>query len=126
MFSTLRGLKPSSDYIGIFSAVVCLLHCLAGPIFLGASAHMHDHEHFFLDPNWNYLFLGIGFVAVWYSSSHAHNKWLKYLLWGTYIVLALAIIFETQTEFLHYVVYGASVALIIAHIVNLRKQLKKT
>lgn len=124
MFGTTKGSKHTSDFIGIFSAIVCMIHCLAAPIVLGASAHMHEHSHLFLAPEWNYLFLAIGLVAVWFSTKHTASKFLRYVLWLTYGVLAIAVIFETYADYLHYVVYAASIALISAHIINLRKQFR--
>ncbi|MEM6345432.1 MAG: MerC domain-containing protein [Bacteroidota bacterium] len=121
MFSSTKNRKQTADFVGIVSAIVCLVHCLAGPIILGTSAHLHEHSHFFLDPAWNYLFLGFGFAAVLFSTKHTKSKFLRYSLWTTYAALALAVIFETYADYLHYVVYAASVGLIIAHIVNLRK-----
>ncbi|MEM7659755.1 MAG: MerC domain-containing protein, partial [Bacteroidota bacterium] len=109
--------------LGIFSALLCLIHCLVGPLLLGAVAHAHNHghaDHFWLDHRWDYVFLAIGFLAVWFSSRHTHSKLLKWALWGTYGLLATAIVFETQHEVLRYLVYVASFGLIGAHLFNLR------
>ncbi|MFK7924725.1 MAG: MerC domain-containing protein [Bacteroidia bacterium] len=119
MFSSTKA--HTSDFIGIISAVVCMIHCLAAPIVLGASAHMHEHSHFFLADQWNYLFLAIGLFAVWFSTKHTTSKFLRSMLWLTYGTLAIAVVFETYADYLHYVVYAASIALISAHVINLRK-----
>ena len=110
-----------SDYVGIFSAFVCLLHCLAAPVLLALGSQV-QHHHLF-DESWNYLFLGIGLVAVWFSSQHSDRKWMKVVLWSTFGLLAIGVFFESMAEWFDLVIYASSIALITAHLINLRKHL---
>ena len=126
MYSPSRTVS-TSDYVGIASAVICMLHCIAAPLVFGAANHAHHHWDFVLAEQWNYVFLALGFVAVLWSTRHAHGKVIKWALWITYAALAMAILMESFAEelHLHFLVYGASTALIVAHLVNLRKHIKR-
>lgn len=120
-----------SDYLGIISAVICLLHCLLGPLTVGAAVHLHVHHghtdtgHWFLDHRWDYFFLLLGLIAVWFSARHTQRRSMKVLLWFTYAALAGAILLESQAWIFQYGVYAASLALISAHIYNLRHLLRR-
>ncbi|MEL6675976.1 MAG: MerC domain-containing protein [Bacteroidota bacterium] len=118
-----------SDWIGIFSAFLCLIHCLAGPVLIGLGAHVHvhetaagTHEHasIWLSHSWDFLFLAIGLVAVWFSARHTSSSLLKVLLWAAYLFLAAMLMLEAYAEVFRYLAYAASLALIGAHILNLR------
>jgi len=115
-----------SDYLGIISAVLCLIHCLLAPTLMGAYAHSHEAIHsnesgeFFLHHNWDYVFLGLGLLAVWLSSRHTSQLALKVLLWLTYGFLAASVLLEGQGELFQNLVYISSIALIMVHVLNIR------
>lgn len=125
-----------SDYIGIISAFLCLIHCLAGPILMSAGlvAHNHSHslggdehlhgDHFLLHRGWDFVFLTIGLFAVIFSTRHTPTKWIKSLLWITFGFLAGAILLEEQAPFFQYLVYISSIALIVAHYANISQLIK--
>jgi hypothetical protein len=114
--------KPLADYLGIGSALVCLVHCLAGPLFMGLSAHAHEQGelHHLLDPSWNYLFLGLGGIAVRHSARRAAQPLVRYSLWISLALLALSLLLEERLPGIHYAVYLTSGALIVFHVINLR------
>lgn len=114
-----KSSPSTADYLGILSAFVCLLHCLAAPLLMGAAVHMHEHSSVWLWEEWNYLFLGIGLLAVWWSTRHTHQKWMRSVMWLTFGLLATAVILETYSEELHFLIYAASGSLIFAHLVNI-------
>lgn len=114
-----------ADYTGILAAFVCLLHCLAGPIVMGATVGAHGHDHsadgpWYLHRAWDFVFLGIGFLAVAYSARHTPRPWMKRLLWASFASLTAAILFETYGQVFRLLVYLFSVVLIGAHLYNLR------
>lgn len=119
--------KVFADYLGIGSALVCLLHCLAGPLFVGLSAHAHEQGelHHLLDPSWNYLFLGLGVIAVRHSARRAAQPLVKYSLWISLSLLALSLLLEERLPGIHYAVYLTSAALIAFHVINLRGHFHK-
>ncbi|MDX2285891.1 MAG: MerC domain-containing protein [Bacteroidia bacterium] len=111
-----------SDVLGISSSLVCLAHCLAGPIMLGAAAHAHDTAEagsWWLHPGWNYVFLVLSFVAVRFSVRHMASRVLRGVLWGTFGLLGIALLFESAGEWLEYAVYAASGLLIVLHTASL-------
>lgn len=130
-----------SDYVGIASAFLCLIHCLAGPIIMSAGLAAHhsfgleganhahgDHfhsDHFLLHRGWDFVFLSIGLVAVIFSTQHTSNRKIKFLLWTTFSFLAAAILLEEQAPIFQYLVYLASVLLIFAHYTNIKQLVKQ-
>lgn len=115
-----------SDYLGIFSAVLCLIHCLVAPAFMGAYAHAHSHggeahtDSMLLHHGWDYFFLGLGFIAVWFSSKHTSQPILKALLWLTFGFLAAAILLEGLAPIFQKMVYFSSLGLIVVHVLNIK------
>lgn len=114
-----------ADYTGIIAAFVCLIHCLAAPVLLGATAGMQGHEHhadtpWYLHHFWDYIFLAIGFLAVRYSANHTPLKWMKVLLWFSFLALGMSIFLEHYSEVFRNLVYVASSLLIGSHLYNMR------
>jgi drug/metabolite transporter (DMT)-like permease len=70
----------------------------------------------------DYVFLIIGFVAVFHASAHAPAKVVKLSLWLFLACLAVAVIFEEQ---LHWMAYVASAGLVATHFINIRQHKKK-
>lgn len=120
-----------ADYLGLTSAFICLLHCLVAPLFLGVATHVHGaeaHVHeipWYAHSAWDYVFLGLGFLAVRWSVAHSHHIWIKRLLWLSLAGLAGAILLEGVHEVFSYLVYASSAALISFHIWNIRSHIRK-
>ena len=120
--------SSSSDLLGIVSAILCLLHCLAAPILLGLYSHSHDHIHhndfFLLHHGWDYVFLGLGLIAVLFSAKHSKSNLLKALLGLTYAFLVASILLEEVSELFKNLVYVSSISLILIHSLNIRHWIK--
>lgn len=111
-----------SDVLGIGSAFLCLIHCIAAPALLGLGSGLHEHHSsIFLHEFWDFFFLILGFIAVYFSSKHSESTFLKILLWTTYLSLFFSIMFHHSSPVFDYIVYAASILLITAHILNFRK-----
>ncbi|MEZ4886059.1 MAG: MerC domain-containing protein [Chitinophagales bacterium] len=112
------SLSDKADFIGIASAVLCLIHCLVPPILFLFFGHLieHAHDHFF---RWDYFFLIISSYAVYHSSHHAANTYIKGVLWVSFAILCIAIVFH-QIPTMHYIAYLASLGLISGHLINLK------
>lgn len=137
-FMNIKGIFHSqSDYIGIVSATICLIHCIAVPLFFAYYAHDQvnefrafgpqfqiEHTHYHLGSigffKVDFIFLLIGLVAVIYSSRHTFNKWIRATLWVSYLALVGSVLMEEASIFFQVTLYVASVGLIAAHVVNLR------
>lgn len=109
-----------SDVLGISAASLCLIHCMVFPVVVlfGGAVHEHTHE------TWSYFdffFLAIGLIAVYYSTRSSCSKSTRLAMWGTYATLTLAILFRNQLHALEYLAYIASLGLIISHLYNMYK-----
>ena len=58
----------NSDTIGIFTSLICSIHCFATPILFVAQSGFASAD---IQPIWwesiNYLFIVFSFIAVYYS-----------------------------------------------------------
>ncbi len=111
--------RKHSDRIGIISSVLCLVHCLALPIFLGLQPLAHQN----LPEGWHfldYIFLVMSVLAVYFTTYRMpwRRKWVFYLV---LIVLMVGIFGETRWPWLSYLGYLGSLGLILMHLVNLRR-----
>lgn len=123
----------------MLSATICMVHCLITPLIFGAYAHTHRRARAF-GPDFaemmgqpavhpadywhmlDYVFLAIGLAAVWYAVRHAHSRWIKALLWGSFAMLTACIFMESQAVLFANLLYLASAILIIAHGINIFQQ----
>ena len=125
------GYTAGADKLGITSAVICTIHCLIVPmIFLLKYWWTNNMGNAFFGgglPVWwekvDYVFLIVGFIAVYHASRHAPAKGVKVSLWFFWLCLAIAIFFEST---LHWLAYIASAGLVATHFVNIRQHRKKT
>lgn len=104
-----------SDLIGIASAALCTVHCLAAPLVLLLFA-ASDFWH-----TLSYVFLGISFVAVYFATKHTHDKKISLLIWGSFALLTISVLLEHQIHAMHYVGYLASAGLIWGHSQNIKQ-----
>ena len=107
-----KSLFLSSDWLGMASASLCMIHCLLTPfLVLGASqiAWWHDITG---------LFLVLSAVAVWLSTRQGTHTGIKTLIWVSFALLALCVIGEAYWEPFHEISYLASLGLVIGHLWN--------
>ena len=126
--------NPGADKLGITSAVICAVHCLVIPAILllkyswadaGGTIPVSQGWGSGL-PSWwetlDYVFLAVGFYAVFHASTHAPAKGIKIALWFFWLCLAVAVVFE---QYLHWIAYIASAGLVVTHFVNIRKHMTR-
>ncbi|MCC5943378.1 MAG: MerC domain-containing protein [Bernardetiaceae bacterium] len=119
--------RSLSDFSGIFASLLCLAHCLIVPLFFAgyAAAGEHVHEegevHFHADSffSWDYVFILLGFLAVWHSARRTKIMWIRLILWGSFSLFVLAVFLESYSSLWHYGHYAAALGLIIGHVANL-------
>lgn len=118
-----------ADRLGIMSAVICTVHCLVVPLLFLLKYWWTNAMGKTLWggglPSWwesfDYLFLVVGFIAVYHASSHAAGKGIRLSLWFFWACLAVAVIFE---DTLHWMAYIASAGLIVTHFINIKRHRK--
>ncbi|WP_226390677.1 MerC domain-containing protein [Penaeicola halotolerans] len=110
-------LKSKADFLGVSSASLCLLHCLAIPIILSSSSLFvsidHDVWHLL-----DFIFIGIGLSAIWYASQNSSSQWMKIALWTVFSIFSLSLLTHELLRFSYYISLISSILLIILHIIN--------
>lgn len=100
-----------NDLVGITSAVLCLIHCLATPILIAVSVSF----------SWLhglcYLFLLIG-IYVGHISTKRSPIWLRIIIWSSLFVMFMSIVFEDAFDQSIYLNYVSAAGLVIGHGIN--------
>lgn len=117
-----------SNLLGAAASGLCAIHCAITPFIFAAKpllehAHGgHEHGHAHGSPLWaafDYIFLVLSFIAVWYSVRITNHRTLKLVLWVSWAVFAAGILFEAfELPYGHWLMYSGSIALVIAHLKN--------
>ncbi len=114
----------NSDALGAFASGLCMLHCLATPIFFIVSACSSSCCN--NAPLWwqwmDYLFLGISFFAIRQASKTSTKEWVVQGLWISWFALLFFIINAKFTWF--YIMpnmkFLPAFALVFLHIYNMK------
>ncbi len=106
----------TQDHLGMLNSGLCLVHCLAMPLFIAWGASFAAHP-----------LLELVFVvwAAWALRSALAGRSLgsfKVILWSVWAVFALCMILEHELEWAGYVGMSASLGLIVGHALNLRRR----
>jgi hypothetical protein len=107
-------MPKKSDIVGVLSASLCIVHCFFTPLLLLMFAAFEWFHAI------SYIFLFISFVSAFEATKYSENLKILALIWFSFIVFAIAILFEDDFEFLHSLSYIASLGLIVGHILNIR------
>jgi hypothetical protein len=117
--------RKNSDELGMVGSALCIIHCLATPfllVFLAASPYSQVGNYYW----WTMLdvvFLGVSVLAVWITIQRTAFRWIKIGMVVSLLLLAF-FIFNERLEGIEFpvdMVYFPAVALVILHIINLRK-----
>ncbi len=114
--------KHYYDYLGIAGSGMCLIHCLAMPIlfFIQNSFAKDllkglDLENIYLD----YLFILLCFFAVFSVTEYGKSWKITASFWLFFLLFSISILLEEDFEYFNFLGYGASLGLIITHIINI-------
>ena len=113
----------NSDTIGIFTSLICSIHCFATPILFVAQSGFASAD---IQPIWwesiNYLFIVFSFAAVYYSVRNTSKKIMKPMLWICWLFFTTIILNEIIgiVEILELFSYVSAFSLAFAHTYNLR------
>ncbi|MDO9551035.1 MerC domain-containing protein [Rhodonellum sp.] len=110
----------SADVLGISASLLCMVHCLAFPLFISVGYIFqhgeepgHDHWHFV-----DYLFIGLALWAVFHASKNTQSKGIKIALWIAVIVFSISVSLHDLAPWMVFVSVASSLALVIFHILN--------
>jgi hypothetical protein len=116
---------PQSDMIGALASGLCVVHCVATP-FLFVAHTCAVTGCCTTSPGWwsamDYFFIGITFLAVFFSAKNSSKAWIPPALYGSWLVLTLLVINE-KTAFVPLAElwkYGAAFVLVGLHLYNRR------
>ena len=113
-----------SNLVGAAASGLCAVHCAATPLLFAAKPVLGHAvgEHAHGSPLWaafDYVFLVLSFLAVWYAARHSDHSILKRVLWVSWVVFATGILFEAfHLPYGHWLMYGGSIALVVVHVKN--------
>ncbi|UOG72961.1 MerC domain-containing protein [Hymenobacter tibetensis] len=110
-------LQRAADYGGIGNALLCLLHCAAGPALLawwGTQQASATAEY------WEQSFLVLSGVLVALATWQHSTRKLRLALWLLFSLFAVAGLLAEQWPLLEFVQYAASVGLMVTHLLNQR------
>jgi|LakMenE01Jun11ns_1017448.scaffolds.fasta_scaffold9942744_2 hypothetical protein len=106
----------SQDHLGMLNSGLCLVHCLAMPLFISLGATFVVHP----------ALEGVFVVwAAWALRSALAGRPLgafEVILWSTWAVFGLSMLAEHEFEWAGYVGMLASLGLIVGHVLNLRRR----
>ncbi|MFT4755321.1 MAG: hypothetical protein ACI85Q_002890 [Salibacteraceae bacterium] len=111
-----------SDLFGVAASSLCLVHCLATPLIFVVQACTKSCCE--AGPWWwsmiDYLFLIISLVAIFYSAKTTSLKWMPFVLYLSWGILALLIFHERfpYFEIPHMAVYVPAFSLVFLHLYN--------
>jgi chromate transport protein ChrA len=114
--------SQSADILGISASLLCMIHCLAFPVMISlgyifkfSDDHDHVHEHW----HWmDYFFVFLAIWAVYNAAKNTHSKRIKIALWIAVLFFSIAILLHDINPFMIVISIGASLALVIIHIIN--------
>jgi len=115
--------KPNE--LGVFSSILCMIHCIATPFLLVAvpsSSVIYQRGQVW----WSWLdilFLVISFIAVFSAVQQSKRRWVQISMVASWFVLSFFVINERLEgiEFSFDMVYFPAIALTVLHLIN-RKQ----
>lgn len=112
-------LYPHADLIGVVSALLCLIHCVAVPVLLvlGALSEGLWAHTAVLD----YLFIVLALMAVYFATRNQETTLpVRIGLWSSTALFSLAILLHDWFAFALYLSVAASIALLVFHAINYR------
>jgi len=121
---SIKYFTNNSDFFGVLTCSLCLLHCISTPLILISFTSLNTKLSMSYSwwSNFDYVFIFISFFMVYFSSRVTTVKMMKYLFWLSWGILFLIIINEKTElfQFSEYTTYIAALALSLLHIYNLK------
>lgn len=111
-------LNHNYDKIGIWSSILCIVHCLAVPAVMAYTNNSIDLHHNIWWDTLQVLFVIIGFWAVKHAVGHVSLTWIKVAFWVSFIIL-VASIFMHHSAIGEALNYSSAGSLIALHTLNL-------
>ena len=120
----IKILTNNSDFFGILSCSLCLVHCIFTPLILFSLSSLNSKSSMSYSwwNNLDYVFLIISFFMVYISVQNTRLKRIKLFFWLSWFFLFLVIVNEKKEffGFSEYLIYIATSGLSLLHLLNLK------
>ena len=113
---TNRHAHGKADYVGVIGSVICLVHCLVTPALALGSSLSVNHS---LGANFDYLFILVNGIAVFYATREHQIPALRIFLWASFLLFSVSLLFEHTSAGFELLGYVGSCLLILGHVYNL-------
>lgn len=106
-----------SDWIGIISSGLCLIHCNVSILFIvfGFQFSLNDAFNGWLD----YIFLLISFCALYASSQSTKSSKIQIVFLASFLLFAIGILFHDDYNACSFLSIIGSIGLTATHIWNI-------
>ncbi|MBF8151144.1 MerC domain-containing protein [Winogradskyella sp. F6397] len=103
-----------ADKLGAFSALLCIVHCLAVPALLTMGMG------FISNPIIAYLFIFIAFFSIYKATNGRFLKPVSIFLWLAFTGFVISMLLEDQAEVFEYTMFLSSGLIILGHLYNMK------
>lgn len=119
----IKGIQKHSDLLGMISAGLCLIHCIALPVFLiSTTAAAASFSTVVITHNWHwldYIFIGLAALAVYFSARQTTSLYIRTGMWSSVIIFGVALLSHEIFEYAQYISIAASIILMLLHFINI-------
>ena len=105
-----------ADKLGIASAILCMIHCLAVPTLLTMGIS------FLKSPVIAILFILLAFVSIYKTTKGKFYKGVSVLLWIAFAGFVISILLEERAKIFQYTMNISSVGIIIGHLYSIKSK----
>ena len=120
----MKTILLKSDFFGALFSFLCLIHCILTPIIFisGCTVAAVSTGHL-LWGSFDYIFIFISLIAVFFSSKKSNSNYIFYALWVSWAIASFYLINEKihLLELHEIILYISAAYLIILHTYNLIK-----
>ncbi|SFQ51657.1 MerC domain-containing protein [Hymenobacter arizonensis] len=110
-------IRRAADYGGVLNAVLCGVHCAAGPLLLAWWGTRNPES---TSESWELGFLALSGLLVALATRRQSTPSLRMALWGMFAVFAACSLLAERWPLLELAQYAASAGLIVVHLLNER------
>ncbi|MCC5930595.1 MAG: MerC domain-containing protein [Cyclobacteriaceae bacterium] len=114
-------IRRNADLIGILSSSLCIVHCLAVPVFIAITAvshsFAHHHHYHWLD----YVFIAFAATAVYFAALRNPSARIKAGLWFSLVLFGIGLLLHDLSHDFLYLSLVGSAGLVYFHILNFRQ-----
>lgn len=109
-----------ADILGMFSAILCIIHCLLVPILLIAGLASGSFSGLWEYLDW--LFIALAWTAVYTATRHETNRRLARFMWITVSVFSITLLLHEHWVLALYLSMVSSAVLASLHFIHFQKK----